>query len=58
MRGQAGHLSAERVLRTLHEREAYPRPRELADPWSPEETAEKRKPLPDPADDLAIDFAR
>lgn len=32
MRGQAGHLSAERVLRTLHEREAYPRPRELADP--------------------------
>ena len=58
MREQAGHLSAERVLRTLQEREAYPCPRELADAWSPKETAEKRKPLPDPADDLAIDFAR
>ena len=58
MIGQAGHLSAERVLRTLHEREAYPRPCELADAWRPKKTAEKRKPLPDPADDLAVDFAR
>lgn len=62
MMGQAGHLSAERVLRsmTLYEREVYPRLRELADAWSPEEMAEKRKSLPDidHADDLAVDFVR
>ncbi len=60
MMGQAGHLSTERVLRsmTLYEREVYPRLRELADAWSPEETAEKRESPPDHADGLAVDFVR
>ena len=57
--GQADHLSAERVLRstTLCEREAYPRPREVADAWSPGETAEKRKSPPMPTASPSISRA-
>ncbi len=64
MMGQAGHLSAERTLRsmTLFNNEVYPRLRELAAGWDPDEMAERRNRLPDiervEADNLAVDFAR
>ena len=64
MMGQAGHLSPEKVLKsmTLYSREVYPRLRELAAAWSPEEMMERRKSLPDiqhaDTGSLAADFAR
>ena len=64
MMGQAGHLSAERTLRsmTLFNDEVYPRLRELAAGWDPDEMAERRKRIPDiertGTDGLAVDFAR
>ena len=48
MMGQAGHLAPEKVLRsmTLYTQEVYPRLRELAATWNPDEMMEKRKSLP------------
>jgi alkanesulfonate monooxygenase SsuD/methylene tetrahydromethanopterin reductase-like flavin-dependent oxidoreductase (luciferase family) len=64
MMGQAGHLSEQDTLRSmkLYNEEVYPRLRELAATWDPEEIMEKRKALPDQdhADitDLSVDFVR
>ncbi len=63
MMGQAGHLSPDKVMRsmTLYNDEVYPRLRELAAGWNPEAMAEQRRALPDVAhapDSLVVDFAR
>ncbi len=64
MMGQAGHLPADRVLRsmTLFNDEVYPRLRELAADWDPEAATGRRRPPPDAVragtDDLAAAFAR
>ena len=64
MMGQAGHLSEKNTLRsmTLFNQEVYPRLRELAASWNPDEILEKRKNMPDQVHiedaDLAVDFVR
>jgi hypothetical protein len=64
MMGQAGHLSEQATLRSmkLYNEEVYPRLRELAASWNPEEIMEKRQAMPDldHADitDLSVDFVR
>ncbi len=64
MMGQAGHMSADATLKsmTLYNNEVYPRLKELAATWDPEESAERRKALPDiehaEPTDLAVDFVR
>ena len=64
MMGQAGHLPKDDTLRSmqLYADEVYPRLRELAATWNPEEIMEKRKSMPDQdhanITDLSVDFVR
>ncbi len=64
MMGQAGHLSEKNTLRSMNlfNDEVYPRLRELAAAWDPEEVMEKRKTMPDQdhadINNLAVDFVR
>ncbi len=64
MMGQAGHMTEQETLRSMHlyNSEVYPRLKELAKTWDPEAIMDKRADLPnrDHAEitDLAVDFVR
>ena len=64
MMGQAGHMTEQETLRSMHlyNSEVYPRLKELAKTWDPEAIMDKRDDLPDrdhaEITDLAVDFVR
>ena len=64
MMGQAGHMTEQETLRSMHlyNSEVYPRLKELAKTWDPEAITDKRADLPDrdhaEITDLAVDFVR
>jgi alkanesulfonate monooxygenase SsuD/methylene tetrahydromethanopterin reductase-like flavin-dependent oxidoreductase (luciferase family) len=64
MMGQAGHMTEQETLRSMHlyNSEVYPRLKELAKTWDPEAIMDKRADLPDrdhaEITDLAVDFVR
>ena len=64
MMGQAGHMTEQETLRSmkLYNEEVYPRLKELAQTWDPEEIMEKRASMPDrdhaEINELSVDFVR
>jgi len=64
MMGQAGHMTEQETLRSMHlyNSEVYPRLKELAKTWDPEAIMDKRANLADrdhaEITDLAVDFVR
>ena len=64
MMGQAGHMTEQETLRSmkLYNDEVYPRLKELAQTWDPEEIMEKRASMPDrdhaEINELSVDFVR
>ena len=64
MMGQAGHMTEQETLRSMHlyNSEVYPRLKELAKTWDPEAIMDKRADLPDrdlaEITDLAVDYVR
>ena len=64
MMGQAGHMTEQETLRSMHlyNSEVYPRLKELAKTWDPEAIMDKRADLADrdhaEITDLAVDFVR
>ena len=64
MMGQAEHMTKQETLRSmkLYNDEVYPRLKELAQTWDPEEIMEKRASMPDrdhaEINELSVDFVR